>query len=58
MGAIGEDVARGGAGGISGGMTRLAAKGLATTFDIGERFWLDVDDAVAHSHAERLPAFS
>jgi len=56
MGAIGEDLARGGAGGISGGMTRLAAEGLAATFDIGERFWLDVDDAVAHSHAERLPA--
>lgn len=57
MGAIGEDLARGGSGGISGGMTRLAAKDLAETFDIGERFWLDVDDAVAHSHAERLSEF-
>ncbi len=54
--AIGEDIAAGGAGGISGGMTRLAARGRAHTFDIGERFWLDVDDAVAHGHAERLRA--
>jgi 1L-myo-inositol 1-phosphate cytidylyltransferase len=54
--AIGEDVAAGGAGGISGGMTLLAARGRAYTFDIGARFWLDVDDAVAHGHAERLRA--
>lgn len=55
IGAIGEDLAAGGSGGISGGMNRLAARGLATTFDIGGRFWLDVDDAVAHGQAERLP---
>jgi len=56
IGSIGEDIAAGGAGGISGGMTILAAKGHATTFDIGDRFWLDVDDAVAHGHAERITA--
>jgi len=54
--AIGDDIAEGGSGGISGGMTRLAQRGLATTFDIGERFWLDVDDAVAFEHAVRLSA--
>ncbi|MEO8925640.1 MAG: NTP transferase domain-containing protein [Caulobacteraceae bacterium] len=54
--AIGEDMAAGGAGGISGGMNRLAGRGRAHTFDIGARFWLDVDDAVAHGHAERLSA--
>jgi 1L-myo-inositol 1-phosphate cytidylyltransferase len=54
--AIGQDVAAGGAGGISGGMTLLASRGRAHTFDIGNRFWLDVDDAVAHGHAERLRA--
>jgi choline kinase len=54
--AIASDIAEGGAGGISGGMGRLARRGLATTFDIGERFWLDVDDAVAFEHAIRLSA--
>lgn len=54
--AIGGDIAAGGSGGISGGMTRLAHHSLATTFDIGDRFWLDVDDAVAFEHAVRLSA--
>jgi len=54
--AIGEDIAAGGAGGISGGMSRLASRRRAHTFDIGARFWLDVDDAVAHGHAERQSA--
>ncbi len=54
--AIAEDIVAGGSGGISGGMNILAAKGHASTFDIGARFWLDVDDAVAHSHAERIRA--
>jgi choline kinase len=54
--AIGQDLRAGGHGGISDGMNRLAVEGLATTFDIGDRFWLDVDDAVAHRQAERLPA--
>jgi 1L-myo-inositol 1-phosphate cytidylyltransferase len=51
-----EDVAAGGVGGISEGMRRLAARDLARVFDIGERFWLDVDDPVAFDQAERLPA--
>jgi len=54
--AIREDLAAGGGGGISGGMGRLAARGMAYTHDIGERFWLDVDDAVAHGQAERMHA--
>jgi len=54
--AIREDYEAGGAGSISGGMMRLAPLGLARTHDIGERFWLDVDDPVAHAHAERLRA--
>lgn len=51
-----EDVAAGGVGGISEGMRRLAARGLARVFDIGDRFWLDIDDPVAFDQAERLPA--
>lgn len=54
--AIEADVEVGGAGGISEGMRRLAADGRALTFDIGERFWLDIDDAATHGHAERLSA--
>jgi choline kinase len=51
--AVEEDLADGGTGSISGGMTRLADRGLAHTFDIGARFWLDIDDPVAHGHAEQ-----
>jgi len=51
--AIRQDVAAGGSGGISGGMQILAGQGLASTYDIGDRFWLDVDDAIAFEHAER-----
>jgi 1L-myo-inositol 1-phosphate cytidylyltransferase len=54
--AIGADIADGGSGGISGGMTRLAQRRQAATFDIGDRFWLDVDDAAAFDHAVRLSA--
>ena len=54
--AIRDDVAAGGVGGISEGMRRLAAGGAAFTFDIGDRFWLDIDDRTAHNHAERLRA--
>ena len=42
--------------GISSGMQRLAAQGLASTFDIGDRFWLDVDDPTAYGHAVRETA--
>jgi choline kinase len=54
--AILEDVAEGGAGSLSDGVRRLADRGLARTYDIGARFWLDVDDAVAFGHAEREQA--
>ncbi len=54
--AIADDHAAGGPGSISAGMLRLAPLGLARTHDIGERFWLDVDDPIAHGHAERLRA--
>ncbi len=37
---------------ISAAMMRLAARGKARTFDIGERFWIDVDDAAALKKAE------
>ena len=50
--ALREDVAAGGTAGISAGMQRLAARRLATTFDIGDRFWIDVDDAAALRKAE------
>jgi len=49
--AIAEDAAAGG-GSISGGVQRLAAQGLARAFDIGDRFWIDVDDAIAFEQAE------
>lgn len=50
--AIAADVAAGGPGSITAGMRRLAARRLARTHDVGERFWLDVDDEVAHGQAE------
>ncbi|HWF01841.1 MAG TPA: NTP transferase domain-containing protein [Caulobacteraceae bacterium] len=54
--AIEADHVAGGAGSITAGMNRLAAEGLARAHDIGERFWLDVDDPTAHAQAERLTA--
>ncbi len=56
MQALHADVDGGGAGGISAGMQRLADAGLARTFDIGDRFWIDVDDAAALEKAERRVA--
>ncbi len=52
IGAIRDSVAAGGGGGISEGMQALADRGLARTFDIGGRFWLDVDDPAAFVRAE------
>ena len=52
MQALHADVDAGGAGGISAGMQRLADAGRARVFDIGDRFWLDVDDAAALRKAE------
>jgi len=54
--AVHEDVANGGSGGISGGMQILADRGHAHVWDIGDRFWLDVDDKVAFGHAEQAAA--
>jgi choline kinase len=51
--AIEAAVAEGGVGSITEGMQRLADQGLARTFDIGERFWIDIDDAAAFGRAER-----
>jgi choline kinase len=56
--AIRADVAAGGAGSLSAGVQQLAAAGQAFTYDIGDRFWLDVDDAIAFGHAEREEARS
>jgi len=50
--AIAEDVAAGGGGSISAGMQRLAERGKARVFDIGARFWIDVDDTLAFEQAE------
>lgn len=52
IGAVREDVAEGGGGSISEGVLRLAARGLAATYDIGDRFWIDIDDAAALTRAE------
>ena len=43
----------GGVGSISEGMQRLADQGLAFGLDIGDRFWIDIDDAAAFGRAER-----
>jgi choline kinase len=39
---------------LSGGIRCLAAHGLARTFDIGSRYWIDVDDPAALEKAEFL----
>lgn len=54
--AIEESCTAGAAGSITDGMNRLADRGLARAFDIGERFWFDIDDPVAHAQAERMSA--
>jgi choline kinase len=55
--ALAASVAAGGAGSLSEGVAALAAEGRAYTFDIGDGWWVDVDDAPAHARAEReLPA--
>lgn len=54
--AVRDDVAAGGKGSLSEGVLRLAARGLATTFDMGARFWIDVDDANARARAEQAVA--
>lgn len=50
--AIAEAVVAGKGGSLSDGMQRLADQGRAATLDIGEAWWLDVDDPRAHALAE------
>ena len=50
--AIRGAIADGQAGSLSEGMQRLADNGRAATWDIGEAWWLDVDDPRAHALAE------
>lgn len=50
--AIQAAIADGRPGSLSDGMQRLADAGRAATMDIGEAWWLDVDDPRAHALAE------
>lgn len=50
--AIEASVAAGGIGSLSEGMQRLASEGLAMARDIGDRFWIDIDDPAAFGLAE------
>lgn len=55
--ALRASVAGGGSGSLSEGVQVLADRGEARAFDIGERWWIDVDDEAAFSRAEAsLPA--
>lgn len=51
--AIRENLANGGTGSLSEGVQALADRGLAKTYDIGHRFWIDVDDKLAFENAEK-----
>ena len=51
--AIQAAITAGKSGSLSDGMQRLAEAGRAATMDIGEAWWLDVDDPRAHAIAER-----
>ena len=51
--AIEAKFAAGGVGSISEGMQALAERGLAVAQDIGEKFWIDIDDAEAFGNAQR-----
>ncbi len=50
--AISAAIAAGKAGSLSEGMQVLADAGRAATMDIGDAWWLDVDDARSHALAE------
>ena len=50
--AIKAAIAEGKSGSLSDGMQRLADAGRAATMDIGEAWWLDVDDPRSHALAE------
>jgi len=51
--ALAESVSRGDAS-LSGGIRRLAGRQDATTFDIGSRSWIDVDDDLAFEKAQQI----
>ena len=51
--ALRASLANGASGSLSEGVQALAAAGEAWTFDIGGRWWLDVDDEVAFRKARR-----
>ena len=51
-GAIAEAAASGRSGSLSDGVQRLADQGRAATMDVGQGWWMDVDDARAHALAE------
>jgi choline kinase len=50
--AIKAAIAEGKSGSLSDGMQRLADAGRAATMDVGDAWWLDVDDPRAHALAE------
>jgi choline kinase len=50
--AIAAAIDAGAAGSLSDGMQRLADAGRAATMDIGDAWWIDVDDPRAHAIAE------
>jgi choline kinase len=55
--ALAHSVATGGTGSLSEGVQTLAVQGTAFAFDIGDGWWVDVDDAPAFRRAEaELPA--
>ncbi len=55
--AIAAAIASGKSGSLSDGMQLLADQGRAATMDVGEAWWLDVDDPRAHAMAEAEVAF-
>lgn len=54
--AIKAAIADGKSGSLSDGMQRLADAGRAATMDIGDAWWIDVDDPRAHAIAEKALA--
>lgn len=50
--AIRDSIRQGGVGSLSGGVQILADAGKAQVYDVGERWWLDVDEPLSYSQAE------
>ena len=55
--AIGIAIANGRPGSLSDGMQHLAGIGRAATMDVGNAWWIDVDDPQSHALAEAEAAF-